>query len=187
MAEAAGVPLVIPAAETALVGFHESLNPGAVTLAPTTPLEADLGAGAVPEADRPVDPVRAEEAPTAMVLPTRNRPATATSAIDIAVPEGEPVHAPLSGEVVAVSPYFLYGQHPDVRIDVVPEGRPDLRVIVIHVADVAVSVGDRLVAGETVLAATAATFPFESQIDRFTEATHGRATPHVHIEVVQTA
>lgn len=187
MADAAGVPLVVPSAETVLVGFHESLNPGAVALGPTTPLEADLGAGTVPEAEVGPDPGPADAGPAAMVLPTRNRPSAATSAIDIAVPEGAAVNAPVSGEVVGVTPYFLYGQHPDVRIDIAPEGRPDLRVIVIHVTDVAVSVGDRLVAGETLLAGSAAPFPFKSQIDRFASEIHGEPTPHVHLEVTRVA
>lgn len=85
--------------------------------------------------------------------------------------------------MTAVLPYTLYGQHADVRVEIEPAGRPDLRVVMIHVSDVQVEVGDMLTGGESVVAGSATPFPFESQIDRFTEEVGGRALPHVHLEV----
>ncbi|MDX1619433.1 MAG: M23 family metallopeptidase [Nitriliruptorales bacterium] len=177
LARVDGLEIVSPSKKTAMVGFHESFSASAAPLSPATEPQENHGAKPLPKI------VEEEGSQAGIVLPTRNRPGGATSAVDIALPEGEDVLAPVSGEVVAVSPYFLYGQHPDVRIDIIPEGRPDLRVVIIHVADVTLEPGDVIEAGKTRIAGSAVLFPFESQIDRFVADVHGEAMPHVHIEV----
>jgi hypothetical protein len=90
------------------------------------------------------------------------------------------VHTPVSGTVTDVREYVLYGGHRDVRLEIAPDDAPDLRLVMIHIADVDVEAGDEVTAGETVVAGTARPFPFGSQIDRFTEPDRW---PHVHIEV----
>jgi hypothetical protein len=52
---------------------------------------------------------------------------------------------------------------------------------VLHMTGLRVRPGDRVVAGETVLADRAHKLPFESQVD---EITAEPAWPHVHVEVV---
>lgn len=148
-----GLKLRAPSHETVLVGFHQSWDPAA----------------------RQLDPV---EDVAMMTLPSRGRGTPRRSAADISVPEGEEVVAPVSGEVVEVGHYALYGRYPDVRIRIVPDGHPDLVVSLLHVSDPTVTAGDTVAAGETPVAGTATAFPFSSQIDRFA----GRL-PHVHIEV----
>lgn len=184
MAEVDGVPLVVPAdpGSTALVGFHEANGASTQPLTPSVALDAEHNGGVEAEAGDPHP-----DQPDAVVLPSRARGSHPASAVDIAVPEGVEVTAPVTGEVVGVSPYALYGKYPDTRIEIVPEGRPDLRVIVLHVTDPLVSVGDELTAGETPLAGGPTALPFASQIDRFTTAGGGEVTPHVHIEVKRTA
>lgn len=71
------------------------------------------------------------------------------SAVDVGAPPGTPVLAPLSGTVVLVKPYELYGKYPDVRIHIQPEGRPDLDLVLIHVQNPSVRAGDKVVAGVT--------------------------------------
>jgi hypothetical protein len=61
----------------------------------------------------------------------------------------------------------------------VPEGRPDLRIVAIHLDGAAVAVGDTVTGGVTPIAATARLFPFGSHIDRETEP---ERFPHVHLE-----
>lgn len=179
IARVAGLELVVPSMETALVGFHEAAGPGTQTLESMAPLEEQHTARDVPVA---ADAVEEQVAPV-ITLPTRSRAAPATSAIDIAIPEGADVLAPVSGTVVMASPYSLYGQHADYRVEIEPDGHPGMRVILIHMDGLAVEAGDRLVAGETVIADTAKQFPFASQIDRFTAEREGRPMPHVHVEV----
>jgi murein DD-endopeptidase MepM/ murein hydrolase activator NlpD len=176
-----GIPLVVPAAaeHVALVGFHEANGHRTESLVPTTPLVQDLnpGVAAEPGEGHP-------EQPDAMVLPSRARGSAPASAVDVALPEGVAVEAPVTGEVVAVDHYSLYGRYADTRIEIAPAARPDLRVVVLHVSDPQVGVGDKVTGGETTLAASATGFPFSSQIDRFVP---GGATPHVHIEVLRHA
>lgn len=179
IAEAAGVELVTPSMETVLVGFHEAALPGTEEMTTLAPLTADHTSRPVKRSETP----EVLQVAPSIALPTRDRPQAPTSAIDIAIPEGEDVLAPVSGTVVVASPYTLYGEHQDTRIEIVPHDAPDTRVIMIHVNDVKVEVGDEVVAGETVLAGTATAFPFESQIDRFSEQVSGSAHPHVHVEI----
>jgi hypothetical protein len=113
-----------------------------------------------------------------MVMDTRGRAGAATSAVDVVVRRWERVRSPVSGRVWRVRHYALYGRYPDVRVAIVPEGRPDRRVVIIHLRDPRVRPGERVMASQTLLG-WARRFPFESQVDRYVR---GRF-PHVHIEV----
>ncbi|MBW3620848.1 MAG: M23 family metallopeptidase, partial [Actinobacteria bacterium] len=184
IARAAGVELVAPSAAAVLVGFHEAAGPGTVPMKSLAPLAVELNEGK--------ETVVAEEAEDdqvapVMELPTRDRGQPAASAVDIAVPAWEDIVAPVGGRVTAVSPYTLYGEFADTRIEIEPKGHPGVRVVMIHVGGVEVEPGDVVVAGETVVARTARQFPFSSQIDRFAEEASGAARPHVHMEVIQVA
>lgn len=112
------------------------------------------------------------------MLPSRGRTTGPASALDVAA-TGKPVLSPVTGRVSAVIHYQLYGEHDDVRIEITPAGRTDLTVVVLHVTDPQVDVGQAVVAGHTVVADQGAQFPFESQIDRFVDD----PGPHVHLEV----
>jgi murein DD-endopeptidase MepM/ murein hydrolase activator NlpD len=114
------------------------------------------------------------------VLPSRGRPAPATSAVDIVLVDDEPVRSPVTGTVEVAESFHVYGKHPDRRIVLVPDDAPELRVVVLHVTGVAVTAGDRVEAGVSVLAESARRFPFRSQID---DETAPDAWPHVHYEV----
>ena len=67
----------------------------------------------------------------------------------------------------------------DVLVEIVPEGRPDLAVRMMHIEGVRVQEGDKVEAGRTVVAAHSRLLPFPSQIDRF-----AGSHPHVHLEVL---
>jgi murein DD-endopeptidase MepM/ murein hydrolase activator NlpD len=183
IAAAGGVELLVPSTRSVLVGFHEAAIAGTEEMTVLAPLAADHAATEVATAS---DPHRRQVAPV-IALPTRGRAQAPTSAIDVAIPEGEDVLAPVSGTVVMAAPYTLYGQYGDVRVEIQPDGAPDTRVIMIHMDDVAVDVGDRVEAGSSVIAGSAKTFPFASQIDRFSTELTGSAHPHVHLEIKQPA
>lgn len=155
------VRLVTEGSSVELVGFHESSSPGALTLA--TPDLADEG------------PV--------IQLPTRNRPNSPTSAVDVAMTPGDPVPAPVDGEVIEVGDYRLYGSTVDTSVRIRPDADPGIVVTVVHVAGPTVAVGDRVAAGTTPIAQEARQLPFDSQIDRFTAAYRGQAAPHIHVEL----
>lgn len=143
------------------VGFHQDAGAG-------LPLAA-------------VEPTRRERLrhPGHVVMPSRGRGTHRASAVDVAVDHAAVVRAPVTGTVVAVEDYALYGRTPDVLVHVVPDDDPGLLVRVHHVEDPVVAEGDRVVAGRTPLARRARLLPFPSQVDRIS----GARAPHVHISV----
>lgn len=148
-----GIALHVPSTDVALVGFHQSLGGGAQ--------------------------LQHHKNTRMTTLPSRGRGTGSRTAADISVAADTPVLSPVTGEVVAVQHYALYGRYADVLIHIVPEDNPAARVDVLHVTGPRVEVGDRVRAGETVIAGRATKLPFASQIDRV-----AGPLPHVHIEVV---
>ena len=172
------VDIVQPSPHVKMVGFHEGGTRSDEVSLGATP-DRDLGAGPVESADRD-DPLRS------MVLPTRGRSTGPATAIDIAMTDGRKVHAPITGTVTAANPYTLYGEHPDTIITIQPDGHPEIFMEIMHVEGVQVEVGDRVVAGRTVIADSPNLLPFSSQIDRYvTEG--GRPLPHVHVEMQRSS
>lgn len=170
-ATAAGIPIVLPSPDVHAIGFHEATGRNALSWEPRGAPFTNRNA---PRYAAPP----ATDGPDYAVLSTRRRGTAATSAIDLAVPHNSSLVSPVTGTVAYVNPYLLYGRYPDMLVTIIPEGRPDLRLVLVHMNGVRVSPGQRVVAGETPLAATAMQFPFRSQIDEFA----GRH-PHLHIEM----
>lgn len=165
-----GIPLVTPSTDLHAIGFHEGATRG-LTLTPVgEPVANERGIALPPAAP----------GPDYLVMGSRGRAAAPTSAVDLAMDVGDPVQSVVTGTVVAVSPYQLYGETPDVLVEIVPDGRPDVKVQMFHVEAPKVAVGDRVVAGETVVAGGPRLLPFPSQIDRHV----GHAGPHVHVQAV---
>jgi murein DD-endopeptidase MepM/ murein hydrolase activator NlpD len=156
------------------VSFHESSSSSAL---PFESSHAVVSANPAVESDAPE-----EDAPV-IVLPTRHRPGAPTSAIDLAMTPGEQVVAPVSGQVVAVDDFSLYGRTPDVIVKIRSSEDPNVILRALHLVDPLVEVGDTVEAGVTPIAAEARQLPFESQMDRFTAAHRGQAAPHVHFEM----
>lgn len=165
--------LVLPGEEVLLVGYHEASFPDAVALQP-------YGHGLANENATKFTLPPPEDGPGYLVLSSRGRPQPATSAVDVVMHDDETVTSPVTGTVVLVEPYTLYGKYPDTRIEIAPEDAPHLRVVLIHVRNVTVASGDRVEAGVSVLAAGPNRFPFASHIDRYFPEDRW---PHVHLEV----
>lgn len=173
-AEIAGMRVAMPSADALLVGFHEASLPGALALSPV-----GMGRSNANTTRITLPPDRDEGVPY-HVMSSRGRTLPPTSAADIVMRDDDPVLAPVDGVVTEVRPYQLYDTHPDTRIEIRPDDAPDLRLVLIHVADVRVAVGDHVDVGRTVLAGTANRFPFASHVDRYLDD----RWPHVHLEVV---
>jgi hypothetical protein len=112
-------------------------------------------------------------------MASRSRGTAPTTAVDVQVRRRTRVVSPVNGRVRTVSRYQLYGRTRDVFIEIVPDGHPRKRVVVLHTVSPRVEPGDRVRAGRTVIASRSRELPFGSQIDRYS----GRRLPHVHIEV----
>jgi hypothetical protein len=163
-----------PAVAPVVVGFHEAATSHGLTMQPVgRRLEDRNPSGQALPADDPAGTPY-------LVLDPRGEPTAPTSAVDVVMRDDEPVLAPVTGWVSDVRDVVLYETYADQRVELVPRSAPHLRVVLIHVDGVAVAPGDAVVAGRTVLAATARRFPFASQIDRDTDP---EVWPHVHLEV----
>jgi hypothetical protein len=153
-----GLTLVHPAARVERVGFHQSNHDGA----------------------RPLEPLPSAAAP--VTLEDRERGTAPRSAADIVVEPGQEIRAVVTGKVKRAGRYVLYCRHTDHFLVVAPDSHPTWEVKMLHIAGLHVRAGDRVVAGETVVAPAATQLPFQSQVDEL--APVAPAWPHVHVEVV---
>jgi hypothetical protein len=157
-AVAGDVTLRHPTRRVERVGFHQSNHEGARVLEP------------LPSAVAPTD------------LETRGRLTSGRTAADIVSdPEGE-VRAPVSGKVLRAGTYVLYCKYSDDYVAIEPDAHPGWEVKILHIDGVRVRPGQRVVAGETVIAPRPTKLPFKSQVDE--AATADPPWPHVHVEVV---
>lgn len=170
-AEVDGLGLALPHSETVAVAFHEAARPEALELTPVGRLVAN---------DNPTRyaPPQDSDGPAYRVLSSRGRPRPATSAADLVVPGGASALAPVSGTVVEVRQYVLYGSLRDWRVAIAPHGRPDLHVVLIHLHRPALVAGDEVEAGRTPVGVVRQ-LPFPSHVDYVTE----QPSPHLHLEV----
>ena len=163
--------LTLPHRDPVTIAFHEASRVEALEMTPMGRLQANDNATRF---HPPADAV----GPDYRVLSSRGRAAAATSAVDIVVPLGDSLTAPVTGRVTQVTEYPLYGRIRDWRVEIAPQGRPDLAVVVIHLLRPSVSVGDTVTAGRTPLGVVRL-LPFDSHVDY---AGDGKQ-PHAHIEV----
>jgi hypothetical protein len=152
-----GVTLHHPSSRVERDAFHESNHDGARTL--------EL----LPDVIDPID------------LETRERDTGARTAADVVVDPDVEIRAPITGRVKRSGSYVLYCDYRDDFVVIEPDDHPGWEVKVLHIAGVQVRAGDRVQAGETVLAPRPTRLPFDSQVD---EVTAPPPWPHVHIEVV---
>ncbi len=127
-----------------------------------------------------MEPLPSAVAP--MALESRGRPTGARTAADIVVDPGAEIRSPVTGTVRVAGTYVLYCDYSDAYVIIEPDQHPGWQVKELHIHGLRVSAGDRVVAGQTLLATGATKFPFQSQVD---EASTGDAPwPHTHIEVI---
>jgi murein DD-endopeptidase MepM/ murein hydrolase activator NlpD len=104
-----------------------------------------------------------------------------TSSVLVGAAAGSPIYAPISGVVTRVHPYKLFGKYDDVQIDIRPEKMGGFTVSLLFVSDPAVSIGEIVTAGKTVLGAVRQC-P-ETLGASLSEYTHDSGA-HVHLQVV---
>lgn len=166
-----GLVLTIPHHAPVAVGFHEGSRAEALALQPLGRLLRDDSQGSWPRAAD-------GEGPAYTVLAPQGSARPPTSAVDVALPSGSTVLAPVSGTVTAVTEYPLVGQTRDWRIIIAPTDRPDLAVSLSYLSKPRVAVGDTVVAGETPLA-TPRVLPFATALDAVADPKLPRVTLQV--------
>lgn len=105
------------------------------------------------------------------------------TSIDVGAEAGTQVYAPITGTVVLVNEYELYETFTDYEIHIQPDGRPNLDVVVIHISDVEVKAGDKVIGGVTPLARVrdiASEDITDIQLAYYTKEGHGN---HTHVQV----
>lgn len=80
------------------------------------------------------------------------RSAKPRTAADCGAKPGSPVLAPVTGTVSKVTTYKLEGKATDYEVHIVPDGTPNLEVVVIHISDVVVREGDHVRGGASPIA-----------------------------------
>lgn len=166
-----GLELALPHPTPVTVAFSEADRAEALALSPLGSLLANDNAAAFSAPPETAGPEY-------RVLPSRGLARPATSAVDVVVPLGDQVNAPVTGTVTSVTEYPLAGRVQDWRVEITPEGRDDLTVVLIHLLHPSVSVGDTVTAGETRLA-VARLLPFDSPVDAVLQ----KKQPHTHVVV----
>lgn len=157
LAEIDGLELVLPVSSHAVIGFVEASRPESLPLAPNPAVEYH-------------------------VLPSLGRGRPATSAAEIAATAGAAAVAPVDGQVVRVVEYPLAGGGRDWRVEIRPDDREDLAVVVAHLERPFVGVGAAVTAGVTVLAD-----PRLPDAPTALDQVAGAALRHVHLEVTAAA
>jgi hypothetical protein len=157
-ARVAGVALRHPSDRVERVGFHQASDPKSLNMTPA-------GAG-----------IRWK------TMPSRFRPTSRHTAVDIVVDPRNEIRAPVSGIVKKAGQYSLYCKALDNFVIISPDGHPELEVKILHISGRSVRAGDRVVAGKTVIATKPTKLPFGSQVDAYTAKP---AWPHVHIEATK--
>ncbi len=153
-----GVVLRHPSARVERIGYHQSNHDGARGFEPL--------------------PTSAPQ----LTLDARELRATsARTAADVMIDPEVEVRSPVSGRVKFAGTYVLYCDYRDDFVVIAPDDRPAWEVKVLHIDGVTVRSGDRVQAGETVIAPRPTRLPFDSQVE---ETSARPAWPHVHIEVI---
>jgi murein DD-endopeptidase MepM/ murein hydrolase activator NlpD len=166
-----GLTLRLPAQGPTTVAYHEAAKPEALPMKP-------LGRCARNVNRYKFDCPRTTSGPRYVVMSSRGRVHPATSAVDVAMSKRTPVVSPVSGRVFKIRPYWLYGKYRDYRISLIPQGRPDLAVVIIHLRRIAVRAGER-VAGGTSVIGLPRHLSFHSQVNSYV----GWGVSHIHLEV----
>jgi murein DD-endopeptidase MepM/ murein hydrolase activator NlpD len=153
-----GITLRHPSSRVERVGFHEANHDGA----------------------RQLEPLASAVAP--VTLESRERPTDSRTAADIVVDPATEIRAPATGTVKVAGSYILYCEHSDDYVIIEPDEHPGWQVKILHIDGLQVSAGQRVTAGQTVVASRPTQLPFASQVDEV--ATASPAWPHTHIEVI---
>jgi len=149
--------LPMTAEELTELAFHQASGDAALSLVSLLP-DADMASAAANRSTgRDLSATGTAQPPE--VLPgsvlrmwRSSRSGPCDTAADVGGKPGTTVVSPVSGTVVEVRPYWLYGKYEDVEIHIRPTGHSDLDLVLIHVDQPTVEAGDEVVGGVTPIA-----------------------------------
>ncbi len=110
----------------------------------------------------------------------RNRPGKPDTAVDVGALAGTTILAPVTGTVVRIKPYKLYGRYDDYELHIIPDHTSGLDVVMIHVTGIKCHAGEHVEAGITPLAKIRKfSDKFHDQLAEYTKS----PGDHVHMQV----
>lgn len=144
-----GIVLLLPVkkAATTAVAFHPVENRNAVALAPQGQLVS--GGGLV---TRLADVFQSGGGVQYYLMGgTAGDRSPSTAGLDVGAQPGSFVFSPIDGHVTSVKAYRLLGRYSDTEVDIQFAADPSLLLVVTHLDHPAVSIGDNVVSGQTLL------------------------------------
>lgn len=147
--------LPVPVARLTELGFHQAAYPYALRM--TTPLPdaklSEAGNRQGTGRDATSQPTGEDAVLVGKVLRMwRPRPGRPDTAADVGGRPGTKVYSPVTGTVVKIKTYKLYGKWSDFEVHIRPDGYPQVDLVMIHVTDLTVKQGARVEAGVTQVA-----------------------------------
>ena len=137
------------------IGFHQASYPWALRM--KTPLKDAKASEAKGKRGTSRETSTQPTGPDAVLVGTvlrmwRSRPGKPDTAVDVGAKPGSAVISPVTGTVVKIKSYKLYGKWADYEMHIQPDGFESIDIVMIHVADLEVKVGARVTAGVTTVA-----------------------------------
>ncbi len=134
------------------IGFHQASYPWAMRM--KTPLKdaanADVRGKRGTGRETSTQPTGADAVLVGKVIRMwRNRPGKPDTAADVGAKPGSAVMSPVTGTVVKIKSYKLYGKWADYEMHITPDGFDNIDIVMIHIAEPTVKVGQRVDAGVT--------------------------------------
>ncbi len=165
------------------LAFHQAAGSSALPMTSLVP-DADMALAkqlkAVPPLASAADSPSSVWAGSCLRLWRSNRSGQPDTAVDLGADPGTAVWSPVTGTIVEVKAYQLYGAHDDFEIHIRPDGWDHVDVVLIHVDDVVVGAGDRVFAGATRIASVR---KMSDKIDIQLGGYTANGGDHVHVQL----
>jgi len=146
-AKSGSLMLYLPIARESLttIGYHEAFNPRSFSL---NPIGKEINAKRMSK--NSVLKLKSESKELIYSFMWRGaRSGPINSSVDIGAKAGTLTYSPVSGKVDRIRKYKLYGRYPDNEVHIRPEGYSDRHIVIIHINDIKVRTGDKVVSGLT--------------------------------------
>ena len=149
VAQAGDLQLMLPvySGEITAIGYHAADSPDAVAL---TPIGHQVNGSII---TRGINSLFPQGGFQYVTMGDDNGFGTATQAMDLGAPAGTRVYAPVNGVIAGIRSYAIDGHCPDVEIKVRPQSDATMLVVLTHIDQPQVTLGQPIRAGVTQLGA----------------------------------
>jgi hypothetical protein len=158
--------------EMLAVGFHQSWNPNGTEMMPA------LTAHGKDKYESTKKALAADARLKLFLMMSRGRGSSEYTAADCAVKPGATILSPVTGVVTLVTTYHLIDYGADYRIEIKADDAEPVRVVLIHLRDPKVKVGQRVLGGVTPIAVVRH-LTIDSQVNRYLPW----PADHTHVQV----